>query len=351
MSKGRIESVCIFGSSARASTDELSDRDILIVADDKYRRIQLTTLWRQRGWSVAVYSPSRLLRMIASGSLFIQHLKLEGVIVADKGGWLSDNLEKAKPKKSYIGDAMESVFLALPIERFDSNALIKNNLLAADLAYVAIRNFGICHLADKKNLFFDYGQIATCLGKDFSLSRRELKLLHSLRAGKVSYRESTECVLLKWTIGELRFVLSKLFVDRPLGQIDHDLPTRRLAGGYTMLRDFEAFIVAKLGRCPTESEVLEMGLEKVWKWIREPRAYAWNVRNISLNELNSPRFDYLSINTVAPHSHVNLPEVSWKLPDNTSLTRKPKFPLLKTGYSNSLVSTSPFSRHVGQKIV
>ena len=40
-----------------------------------------------------------------------------------------------------------------------------------------------------------------------------------------------------------------------------------------------------------------------------------------------------------------------KLPDNTSLTRNPKFSLLKTGYSNSLVSTSPFSRHVGQKIV
>ena len=283
----------------------------------------MTTLWHQRGWSVAVYSPSRFLRMVTSGSLFIQHLKLEGVIVSDKGGWLSDKLENAKPKNSYIGDAKASVSLALPIERFDSNALIKNNLITADLAYVAIRNFGICHQADKKHLFFDYGQIVTCLGKDFGLNQRELKLLYSLRAGKASYRESTECALVTGTIDELRHVLSKLFVDRPLGQIEHDFPTRRLAGGYTMLRDFEAMVVAKVGRCPTEYEILQMGLEKAWKWVRDPRTYAWNVRNISLNELNSPRFDNLSANTRPPHQRVNLPESSWKLPNSTSLSVSP----------------------------
>ena len=35
MRKDGIESVCVYGSTARASTDELSDRDILIIADDK----------------------------------------------------------------------------------------------------------------------------------------------------------------------------------------------------------------------------------------------------------------------------------------------------------------------------
>ena len=285
MSKSGIESVCVFGSSARSSMDELSDRDVLVVAGDNHRREQLTTLWRQRGWSVAVYSPSRFLRMITSGSLFVQHLKLEGKIVEDEGGWLCDTLDNAKPKKTYICDAMASVSLALPIERFDSDALIKNNLITADLGYVAIRNFGICHLADKKQLSFDYDQIVTWLGENFGLDRREVKLLKSLRSGKVSYRESNECAWLDGSIGELRHVLSKLFVDRPLGQIDHEFPTRRLAGGYTMLRDFEASIVARLGRCPTEPELLTRGLEKVWKWIRDPRTYSWNIRRISIRDL------------------------------------------------------------------
>lgn len=94
-----------------------------------------------------------------------------------------------------------------------------------------------------------------------------------------------------------------------------------------MLRDFEAMVVAKLGRCPTEYEILNMGLEKAWKWVRDPRTYAWNVRNISLNELNCPRFDYLSANNRSPHTHVNLSESSWKLLNSTSLTREPKSPL------------------------
>ena len=51
-------------------------------------------------------------------------------------------------------------------------------------------------------------------------------------------------------------MLSKLFVDRPMEQIDHDLPARRLAGGYTMLRDFEASIVAELGAMPYRGRTL-----------------------------------------------------------------------------------------------
>ena len=285
MSKSGIESVCVFGSSARSSTDGLSDRDVLIVADDKHRRYQMAALWRQRGWSVAVYSPSRLLRMIKSGSLFIQHLKLEGIIVEDKDGWLSDKLDKAKPKKSYMHDAEASISLALPIERFESEALINNNLITADLGYVAIRNFGVCHLADKKQLSFDYRQIVSRLGEDFRLDRREVELLKSLRAGKASYRGDTECARIDGSVGELRYVLSKFFVDRPLEQIDHDFPTRRLAGGYTMLRDFEASIVARLGRCPTKSELLARGLDQVWKWVRDPRTYSWSVRIISRKDM------------------------------------------------------------------
>lgn len=285
MIKNGIESVCVFGSSARHSRDELSDRDVLIVANDYHRRRELTTLWKQRGWSVAGYTPSRFLRMIKAGSLFIQHLKLEGIIIEDNGGWLFDTLDKAKPKKSYIGDAVASVSLALPIERFDSDSLIRNYLITADLAYVAVRNFGICYLAEKKQLSFDYGHIVTCLGEDFGLAHREVKLLGSLRAGKVSYRDSKECACIDGSIGELRQLLSKLFTDRPLEQIDYNNPTRRLTGGYTMLRDFEAAIVARSGRCPTNLEFFSKALKKVWKWVQDPRTYSWDVRNLSLTDL------------------------------------------------------------------
>ena len=188
MTNSRIESVCIFGSAARSSADQLSDRDVLIVSDDRYRRQHLVNYWRRAGWSVAIYSPGRMLKMIQAGSLFIQHIKLEGILLQDQNGWLEHLLQSAKKKQSYEADARASVSLALPIERFAADASIEQNLIVSDLAYVAIRNFGICYLANRGVMIFDYHRIVNRLGKDFGLSSMELKLLHSLRAGKVAYR-------------------------------------------------------------------------------------------------------------------------------------------------------------------
>lgn len=285
MSRTRIESVCVFGSSARGSADKMSDRDVLIVSNDKDRRDNVVAQWHQKGWSTAVYSPTRLASMIAAGSLFIQHLRLEGIILEDNNGWLRGALNKAKPKSSYEKDALDSISLALPIERFEENSSIRNNLITADLAYVSTRNYGICYLADQGQLSFEYSQVVCRLGEHFKLDETEVSLLQSLRAGKAAYRGAVECPRLQGSVGELRSVLSKLFVDRPMEQIDHDLPARRLAGGYTMLRDFEASIVAELGRCPTEAELSAKGLNQIWKWVRDPRAYSWSVRNFRESDL------------------------------------------------------------------
>ena len=296
MSRPRIESVCVFGSSARGSADKLSDRDVLIVSNDKDRRDNVVAQWQQKGWSTAVYSPTRLASMIAAGSLFIQHLRLEGIILEDNNRWLRGALNKAKPKSSYEKDALDSISLALPIERFEGNASIKNNLITADLAYVSTRNFGICYLADQGHLSFEYSQVVCRLGEHFKLDDTEVSLLQSLRAGKAAYRGAVECPRLQGSVGELRSVLSKLFVNRPMEQIDHNLPARRLAGGYTMLRDFEASIVAELGRSPTEAELSAKGLNQIWKWVRDPRAYSWSVRNFRESDLE---IDNLTIQDVS----------------------------------------------------
>lgn len=296
----RIESVCIFGSVARASTDSLSDRDVLVICDDSQRTAQLAAEWREMHWSVSAYTSSRFLRMVDAGSLFVQHLKHEGIILADENGWLSGCLQRAKPKSSYLDDAISSVFLARPIERFEADAQLENNLIAADLGYVSIRNFGICYLADKGRLTFDYSKIISNISKDFNLDGKETRLLESLRLGKVAYRKRFDGFRLKGSIGQLRSVLSKYFVSTPLGQIELNQPTRFLGGGYTMLRDFEASIVSQLGRCPSKSELEVQGLSEVWRWVRNPRSYSWSIRNASRDELNG------LIRTIVTPSESNL---------------------------------------------
>ena len=291
MMKGEIESVCIFGSVARKSTDALSDRDVLIVSNDYNRLEQLKFNWRRDGWSVSVYSPSRFLGIVKARSLFVQHLRLEGLMVQDKYGWLGNRLREARRKKSYACDAMASAALAIPVERFRSDAGVNENLITADLGYVAVRNFGICYLADKGQLSFDYRQVVRCLAADFFLTPREVELLESLRLGKACYRSSTECSELAVPVEELRKLLSKLFVYRPLGQIESDSPPRTLGGGYGMLRDFEALVLAQLGRCPTDAELRPMGLDQLWKWVCSPRTYSWNVRCISNRDLRNVNLD------------------------------------------------------------
>ena len=285
MTNDLIESVCIFGSSARGSADCLSDRDVLVVADDPERRAQISAEWKGMNWSVAVYTPTRFKRMVEARSLFVQHLKLEGLIVKDKHGWLGACLRGARPKNSYADDAANSVLLARPLERFDADALIGKNLVTSDLGYVAVRNFGICHLADIGRLSFDYSKIISCLTDDFDLDSGEVRMLKSLREGKVAYRNGVDCLQLEGSVGRLRTVLSTFFSDRPLCQIDLDHPVRWLGGGYTMLRDFEALIVSRLGQCPKFSELEENGLQEVWKWISSPRTYSWSVRNAPRIEL------------------------------------------------------------------
>ena len=282
-----IQSVCIFGSAARASEDNLSDRDVLIVANDIETREQLIHRWNKCGWSVAAYSPNRIANLVRVRSLFIQHLKHEGIVISDNKGWLKSVFAYAKPKKSYSCDAAASVFLALPIERFGVNAVIAENLVAADLAYVAVRNFGICYLADRGIFCFDYVQIIEHLGDYFCLNHREIKILQVLRLGKSSYRKGSNIPSeITGTVGEIRSVLSKFFVDRPLKGISNDTPTRYLSDGYTTLRDFEARTIAALGHSPNRAEIRKYGLETIWKLIRDPRAYSWQVHKLYHSTLN-----------------------------------------------------------------
>lgn len=285
MTKSNIESVCIFGSAARASTDGLSDRDVLVVASNKLRRDNIAQYWRKLGWSVAVYTPSRILKMISSRSLFIRHLKQEGMIIEDRNRWLENQLNQSRMKRSYASDAQSSVLLAMPIERLDQSKFINEVLIAADLAYVSVRNYGICYLADRGRLTFEYSQIVEDLAKDFDLSKREVFLLQSMRVGKVSYRSNIQCSEIVGTVDELMHVLSKFFYQRPLSKIEQDSPIRDLHTGYNTLRDFEAWMVSAM-ILDTAINDKNKNIRTLKKWIYSPRGYSWDIRNISLDKLN-----------------------------------------------------------------
>lgn len=278
MTSAIVESICIFGSVARATVDDLSDRDVLIVVSDPVRRIALSNSWQCLGWSVSAYSPKRFKAICQTGSLFVQHLKLEGQIISDTEGWLTQRLHKYRPKQTYKLEAQDSVSLALPIERFADDQSLKANLLATDLAYVSVRNFGVCELADIGSYTFDYDQIVDAVSDIRGLSPHETKLVRSLRLGKSSYRSRKQLTNFDGLIGDLKEVLGKIFPERRLGMLPREALPRCLGTGYYSLRDFEASVVSRLGRLPTIKEIESYGLMPVWKFIQRPSHYTWSIR-------------------------------------------------------------------------
>jgi len=284
-----VESICIFGSVARATVDDLSDKDVLIVVSDPVRRIALSNSWQCLGWSVSAYSPKRFDAICQAGSLFVQHLKLEGQIISDTGDWLTQRLHKYRPKQTYKLEAQDSVSLALPIERLADDQPLKANFLATDLAYVSVRNFGVCELAGIGSYTFEYDQIVDAVSDIRGLSPLATKLVRSLRLGKSNYRSRRQLTNFDGSIGDLKEVLGKIFPKRRLGTLPSEARPRCLGTGYSSLRDIEASVVARLGRLPTIKEIESYGLMPVWKLIQRPSHYTWNIRQQGFSSYLLPK--------------------------------------------------------------
>ena len=273
-----VESVCIFGSAARETSDALSDKDVLIVTGDPYRRHQLTRKWVGDGWSVAAYSPSRIRAMTRKGSLFVQHLKREGIIITDNRGWLASLLNSAKPKQSYENDFLLAAQMLKPLERLSLGYW--SQLMAADLGFVFIRNAGIYALADRGVYEFGYERIVLGLEDIVGLTVAEVKILKHLRALKVAYRLRDQTLVSLGDHSALLEVCAKVARINVLSKIPEDAPVRLFPIRYATLRDVEARMIMQFDVGILDQGNLGDDLFSLWKMVTTPREYSWAIREI-----------------------------------------------------------------------
>ena len=273
-----IESICIFGSAARGTADSMSDKDVLIVTGSPRRRRQLVRKWVGDGWSVAAYSPSRIRAMAVKGSLFVQHLKREGIIVSDDRGWLANLLNAAEPKRSYETDFHSAVQMLKPLDRLRSGYWPQ--LMAADLGFVFIRNAGIYLLAERGVYEFDYERIVDALADIAGLTISQVKILHHLRALKVAYRLRDQTLI---DLGDRRALLetcAKVARTNVPEKIQEDAPIRLFPLRYATLRDLEARMVMQFDVGLMDHGGLTDDLSSLWKMVTTPREYSWAIREI-----------------------------------------------------------------------
>ena len=270
-------SVCLFGSAARSSSDRLSDKDVLVTAKNLKTACPYVQELENTGASVALFSHARLERMSAAGSLFVQHLKMEGKIVQDAEHWLEDCLSDFSPKNSYEEDINRSFDLIRPLER----VMNKNSRcqLASDLGYVFIRNYAICRLASRKVYLFDYRSLLEELQGTQRFSDRCLNKLIDLREGKHAYRAGIFHVAAKNLGYGVASSIAEACPELNLEPISNVAGIRLFSLPYATLRDCEAALISKAddsGRAETYTK----DLDRVRRLIKKPREYSWQIRSI-----------------------------------------------------------------------
>lgn len=273
-----VESVCIFGSAARGTADALSDKDVLIVTGNPCRRRQLTRKWAGDGWSVAAYSPNRIRAMARKGSLFVQHLKREGIIITDNRGWLANLLNSAEPKQSYEDDFLLAVQMIKPLQRLGFGYWPQ--LMAADLGFVFVRNAGIYALAERGVFEFGYERIVRGLVDIVGLTVAEVEILQRLRALKVAYRSRDHTLVHLGDHSALLEVCAKVARTNVLPKVPEDAPVRLFPIRYATLRDIEARMIMQFDVGRLDQGGLGGDLSSVWKMVTTPREYSWAIREI-----------------------------------------------------------------------
>jgi hypothetical protein len=262
-----MPSTCIFGSTARSRLDSYSDRDILVVAPSKRELHSESFRLSSEGWSVAAFTQTKIAEMAERGSLFLQHLKQEAIIVEDEGGFLASLMAKYRPKRDYEEELRDSLKLLQDVSHPNQNYW--STLCSADIAYIAIRNIAISRLAAEEIYMFDYNDLLDYFGGRCSISVAKLDALRALRVLKHSYRGR---LTPEFPRDNFRLALEgaeELFGFSFLPpQVD-----RTEASGYRALRLLELQLVQRVDPRYLDKMPADDPLAIAWALIRDPRGY------------------------------------------------------------------------------
>lgn len=274
----RVDVEVLFGSQSRGDHDQVSDRDILIVDDRPGALRRRAAILVQQGWSVASYTYRKLEALAGRGALFVQHLKMEGKVLRDERGRYSKIVSEFQPKQFYTNDIRENARLAgLLVSQPQTE---KGALWAADVLYVAVRNFGVLWLAEQREYVFSYRLIVARLiakglidqsGESALLKLRFLKALY--RSGEVVRRPVTaEAVAIALSALPRRYFPELSEAIDPCLIVRRCAPLPETATAYSRLRNLEKAYVALLAL--KASGTPDGVLGELDRWIKNPRAYA-----------------------------------------------------------------------------
>lgn len=182
----KAQSIALYGSHARGDADGISDSDLLVVDQDPDVLSKVSTILHLYGFSCATYTWEKLSQMAAHGSLFLQHLKSESIILRDCDSRLGCFLQSFQPSHDYTNDieATKQV-MSLTAKLCEKKSSIG---WACDVLAVAVRNIGILELANRGQYEFSLTNIYDKLIDVGILRKSDVEMVLPLRLYKSLYR-------------------------------------------------------------------------------------------------------------------------------------------------------------------
>lgn len=283
MKKSTEISVCVFGSVARGSNDGVSDKDIMVLANNNKLAQPEIQKWASKGWSVAYYTYSRLESMVEARSIFIQHLKKEGIILEDNGSRLARILKKFEPKDCYEQDLESSKSLFIPA--FREQQSLQGTQFIGDVLYTAIRNSALLTLANQDRYIFEYRDLMRAFSEVKKLNTNEIARLESLRAIKSDYRSRNKPNKDIFTVvlDALEIIRGALALDYRIVSSHSEL--RYLDIPYSNLREIEGKLLSYWPIQNLDTMQICDELSDIWKMVLNPRGYSWVTKSILPEEM------------------------------------------------------------------
>lgn len=171
----------IFGSLQRGDIDAYSDNDYLLVGDLKDIKYQFCDKS-----NIIFYSKTQLINMASAGSLFLQHLKMEGKIIVDDNDWMKKFLEGISFMEPTDKEIKKCLYILKSIIVVED----KKELLGwkADCLYVYLRDIIIKLLAKRRTILFAPEKLSKYFFIDLYSNERMANIFLNLRIQKYNFR-------------------------------------------------------------------------------------------------------------------------------------------------------------------
>lgn len=181
-----LDAIALFGSAIRGDPDQFSDKDVLLVSDDKDSLAHAKTILKRLGFSASCYDWNKLRVMSARKALFLQHLKQESLIILDRTNGLEDILASFEPAENYSKELELTRSLITLTERFPDTPIGVG--WALDILAVGFRNLAILSCANEGRYVFSYQRLLKSLVDFGVIDEHEHSPLWNLREYKAKYR-------------------------------------------------------------------------------------------------------------------------------------------------------------------